>query len=87
MRYRKSGVAEGIELIRRAICDGANQSRLVISPKGSRLIEAMTCYRYPDNLKDKEVPVKDGVYDDPIDALRYFFINFSRPAHTEQRSY
>jgi len=75
VRYRRSGIAEGIESIRRAICSGDGKSRLVISPRCPRLIEALTCYHYPDTPAIDELPLKDGVYDHPIDALRYFFIN------------
>jgi hypothetical protein len=77
VRYRRSGIAEGIELIRRAIHDGSGQSRLVVSPRCSRLIEALTCYHYPDTPASDELPLKDGLYDHPIDALRYFFINYA----------
>jgi hypothetical protein len=75
VRYRRSGITEGIELIRRAIRAGDGKSRLVISPQCPRLIEALTCYHYPDSQTDNELPLKDGLYDHPIDALRYFFIN------------
>ena len=75
VRYRRSGIAEGIESIRRAIRDGAGKSRFIVSPKCVRLIEALTCYHYPDSHAESELPLKDGVYDHPIDALRYFFIN------------
>jgi len=87
VRYRRSGIAEGIESIRRAIRDGAGKSRFVISPKCARLIEALVCYHYPDASMQKELPLKDGVYDHPIDALRYFFINFEHAARTEHRVY
>jgi hypothetical protein len=87
VRYRRSGITEGIELIRRAIRAGDGKSRFIVSPKCARLIEALTCYHYPDTPTGDELPLKDGVYDHPIDALRYFFINFSHPAHTEHRSY
>jgi hypothetical protein len=87
VRYRRSGIAEGIESIRRAICDGAGKSRLVISPKCARLIEALTCYHYPDSPAGDELPLKDGVYDHPIDALRYFFINYEHTARTGHRIY
>ena len=86
-RYRRSSIAEGIELIRRAIRAGDGKSRLVISPKCPRLIEAMTCYHYPDSPSGDEIPLKDGVYDHPIDALRYFFINVGRAIQTEHRVY
>ncbi len=77
-RYRRSGITEGLELVRRAIRAGDGQSRLVISPKCPRLIEALTCYHYPDSPTPDELPLKDGLYDHPIDALRYFFINHAR---------
>jgi hypothetical protein len=75
VRYRRSGIAEGIELIRRAIRSGDGKNRFLISPRCSRLIEALTCYHYPDSPAGDELPLKDGLYDHPIDALRYFFIN------------
>jgi hypothetical protein len=76
VRFKRSGILEGIELIRRAIRSGDGKSHLVISPKCPRLIEAMECYHYPEsNSNPGELPQKDGLYDHPIDALRYFFIN------------
>jgi hypothetical protein len=77
-RYRRSTILEGIELIRRALRSGDGRSSLVISPKCDRLIEAMQCYHYPESPEvPSELPLKDGVYDHPIDALRYFFINYN----------
>ncbi|MGD0597688.1 MAG: hypothetical protein ABSA64_09255 [Sedimentisphaerales bacterium] len=87
VRYHRSGIAEGIESIRRAIRDGAGKSRFVISPKCARLIEVLTCYHYPDTPTGDELPLKDGVYDHPVDALRYFFINFEHTARTGHRIY
>ncbi len=87
VRYRRSGIAEGIELIRRAIRDGAGQSRFIVSPKCSRLIEALTCYHYPDTPTGDELPLKDGLYDHPIDALRYFFVNYIRSGRQMSRKY
>ena len=80
-RFRKSGIIEGIELIRRNLCAGDGSHKLLISPKCRGLIKAMQCYHYPDNPvkhQTAELPLKDGVYDHPIDALRYFFINYCR---------
>ena len=89
VRYRRSGILEGIELVRRAIRAGDGKSRLVISPNCQRLIEAMRCYHYPDSLagSSAELPLKDGIYDHPIDALRYFFVNYSRSAKATTRRY
>jgi hypothetical protein len=89
-KYRRSNILEGIELIRRAIRSGDGRSRLVISPRCQRLIEALRCYHYPDksgNRTGGELPLKDGVYDHPIDALRYFFVNYNRGKKTVSRRY
>jgi hypothetical protein len=89
MRYRRSGIVEGIELIRRAIRSGDGRSSLLISPRCCRLIEAMQCYHYPDDgpAASGELPLKDGVHDHPIDALRYFFIGHQHPPKTTTRRY
>jgi hypothetical protein len=88
-RYRHSGILEGIELIRRAIRAGDGKSRLVISPRCQRLIEAMRCYHYQEDASKAkgEQPVKDGLYDHPIDALRYFFVNYKYTCQTKSRMY
>ncbi|MFH1614668.1 MAG: hypothetical protein ABIG61_06265 [Planctomycetota bacterium] len=89
VRYRPSSILAGVELIRRSLRNGAGQSSLIISPKCGRLIEAMQCYHYPDNPagNNAELPLKDGLYDHPIDALRYFFINYTSSAKTTTRRY
>jgi hypothetical protein len=88
-RCRRSGILEGIEFIRRAIRSGDGRSSLVISPRCQRLIEAMQCYHYPDSNRTtpSELPLKDGVYDHPIDALRYFFVNHQHNPKTASRRY
>jgi hypothetical protein len=76
VRFKRSGILEGIELIRRAIRSGDGKSCLIISPRCPRLIEALECYHYPESANAPgELPLKDSLYDHPIDALRYFFIN------------
>ncbi len=88
-RYRRSGILEGIELIRRAIRAGDGKSTLIISPSCQRLIEAMRCYHYPESPTGSgaELPLKDGLYDHPIDALRYFFVNYKHSTKTTSRRY
>ncbi len=80
MRYRRSEILEGIDLIRKALRSGDGTSSMLISPRCVRLIEAMRCYHYSDSTKSphSELPEKDGLYDHPIDALRYFIINQNR---------
>jgi hypothetical protein len=87
--YRNSRILEGIELIRRAIRAGDGSSKIIISPKCKRLIQALRCYHYPDQQTGPgaELPVKDGKHDHPIDALRYFFINHNRSTKTRSRAY
>jgi hypothetical protein len=75
VRYRRSSILEGIELIRRAVRSGDGRSKLVVSPRCAKLIEALRCYHYPESNAPDELPLKDGLYDHPIDALRYFFVN------------
>ncbi len=89
IKYRRSLIAEGIELIRRAIRAGDGTSSFIISPRCTRLIEAMQCYHYPETSSGRatELPLKDGLYDHPIDALRYFFVNHNRPVKTTVRLY
>jgi phage terminase large subunit len=75
--YRPSEILDGVELIRRALKNGQGKSHFAVDPKCRQLIEAMRCYHYPQDAarRANEQPVKDGVYDHPIDALRYFFVN------------
>ncbi len=89
VRFRRSGILEGIELIRRAIRSGDGQSTLVISSRCRRLIEAMQCYHYPEpgSTAGGELPLKDGIHDHPLDALRYFFVNYNHPSRTTTRRY
>ena len=87
--YRKSSIAAGIELVRRAILGGDGKSRLVISNRCPRLIEALSCYHYAEDAAADaaEVPLKDGVYDHPLDALRYFFVNYNSCKKAKTRCY
>jgi hypothetical protein len=87
IRYKKSSILEGIELIRRSLRSGDGKSSLLISPRCGRLIEAMQCYHYPATGPADELPLKDGIYDHPIDALRYFFINYNSSSTAKSRKY
>jgi len=45
-------------------------------------------YHYPDfGTAGGELPLKDGLYDHPIDALRYFFINYTHNPKATARRY
>ena len=73
----------------RAIRSGDGSTSLAISPRCPRLIEALQCYHYPDSGRaaQGELPIKDGLYDHPIDALRYFFTNHRHTPQTTARRY
>ncbi len=86
LRYKRSSILEGIELVRRFLRSGDGQSSLFISPRCGRLIEAMQCYHYPQ-AGCEELPLKDGIYDHPIDALRYFFVNYNSSSSARSRKY
>lgn len=85
-KFRTSRIHEGIEKIRTALRTGDGARRLVIAPHCVHLIEALRCYHYPDD-RATELPHKDGLYDHPIDALRYFFVNLRYAAPPHCRSY
>ena len=87
LRYKRSSILEGIELVRRALRSGDGQSNLIISPRCGRLIEAMQSYHYPPSGPVDEMPLKDGIYDHPIDALRYFFVNYNSSGMAKSRKY
>ncbi|MBL7215074.1 MAG: hypothetical protein ISS71_05295 [Phycisphaerae bacterium] len=75
VKYRCSRILDGIEKIRAHLRAGDGSHRLIVDPGCKHLIEAMRCYHYPDAKVPSELPKKDGRYDHPIDALRYFFVN------------
>jgi hypothetical protein len=88
-RHRSSGILDGIARIRAHIRSADGRVRLRIDPRCEGLIAAMQCYHFPEATKAgaSELPAKDGVHDHPIDALRYFFVNWGRSGREQTRSY
>jgi hypothetical protein len=84
VRTRGSHIIEGLTMIRDALDPGAGGARLFIHPRCKRLIQAMTAYRNNDK---GELPVKDGVHDHLIDALRYFYVNTKGPGPAKASVY
>lgn len=83
--WRRSSVAEGIELVRAALAPADGPARLLIDPRCGELISAFESYHYGEAGRaggpggiGRAKPVKDGP-DHAIDALRYFFVNRFRP--------
>ena len=87
---RRSGILEGINLIRNYLAPAMGNTRLFITPRCEQLIRAFESLRYGElaNGGRSELPVKDGVNDHVIDALRYFFVNrFGRRHELAERRY
>jgi hypothetical protein len=73
VRTKHSKIADGIEMIRHALCPAAGDAKLFIQGRCKRLIKALQGYHYPE--QGGELPEKDGEHDHLIDALRYHFVN------------
>ena len=82
VRCRSSQIVDGVEKIRRALKPAHGGPSLFIHPRCTRLIRALLSYRYEGQ---SEVPMKDGVHDHLIDALRYYFVNREEYPVTERR--
>jgi hypothetical protein len=80
MRYRASRITDGLELIRRDLLTAAGETKLYIDPRCVNLIEALSSYHYSEGERPGELPEKDGLYDHPIDALRYYYVNTKKHA-------
>ena len=82
---RASRILEGIELIRAGLKTGSGEVSLFIHSRCEKLIRAMQAYHYGQH--GGELPVKDGVHDHLIDALRYYYVNRGRGGVTGGRMY
>ncbi|HUO08558.1 MAG TPA: hypothetical protein VM008_09690 [Phycisphaerae bacterium] len=70
-RCREMKIDEGIGVINDLLNPAVGFPRLLIDPRCQHLIAAMESY---ERGKDGQ-PIKDGVHDHPIDALRYALVN------------
>lgn len=74
-----SGIVDGLVLVRSRLRDADGRRRLFVGSGCKELIYALENYAYPQNAT-KEVPDKDGQYDHPCDALRYYSVwRYMRP--------
>lgn len=84
VRSRAMGIADGLGLIESMLEPAAGLPRLYVDPRCARLIAALEGYR---RGKD-DLPIKDGVHDHLIDALRYGLVNhLAERAGTTVRGY
>tara|TARA_R110002110_G_scaffold240683_1_gene456922 strand:+ start:428 stop:1759 length:1332 start_codon:yes stop_codon:yes gene_type:complete len=71
-------IASGISHVRNFICNVNGDRRLHIDKKCINLINDIESYRYVDQKEGtdlKEIPLKDGLHDHAMDAMRYYFVN------------
>lgn len=73
-----SSIAAGIEVVRSLLLDAQGKVRLRVDSRCADLIRAFQGYAW---AQDGELPVKDGVHDHPMDALRYLLVNLFRANH------
>lgn len=78
--YRSSRIVAGVELIRRALRPAAGEPTLFVAPVCNRLITSLQGYRYPQGGGPGELPLKDGVHDHAVDALRYALVHLATDA-------
>lgn len=72
-KRRKSYINVGISKVRSYIKNSNGLKRFFVSKSCLRTIDNIMQYKYNDDDRD-ENPIKEN--DDPVDALRYFFVNF-----------
>lgn len=85
VRHRPSRIVDGLELIRQALRPATGKPRLLVDPRCTKLIHALEAYHYPET--GGELPLKDGVHDHPIDALRYALLGLERPERVKVGRY
>jgi len=75
-KFRNSKISPGIECVKQALRDARDRTTLFISPRCTQLIADFRRYKWDAG---KEEPLKDGLSDHSLDALRYFFVNLESP--------
>ena len=73
LRYRRSQILTGIEVVKSLLRDANGDTRLLFSPKVTRIISNIRRYRWKSSGDE---PEKDSISDHSMDALRYFAINY-----------
>ncbi|MCD6417561.1 terminase family protein [bacterium] len=73
IRVVGGAIVRGIFSVRSKILDAAGRRHLFVSPECRRLIADFRGYRYPEGAGNSsaELPLKDGIHDHTMDAVRY----------------
>ena len=83
-------IASGISHVRNFVCSVDGKRRLHIDKKCKGIIQDIETYRYHDEKEGhalKDVPLKDGLSDHGMDALRYFLVNMFPIKQYKYRTY
>ena len=75
MRFKahSQGIVDGVNAVRSRWLDADGLIHLRILARCVKTIEALTGYHYPEkDGEQSEEPEKDGTFDHPMDALRYY---------------
>jgi hypothetical protein len=71
-------IENGISHVRGFIENADGNRYLHLDKKCIGLAQDLENYRYPEHMEGrdlKQTPLKDGIHDHGVDALRYYFIN------------
>ncbi len=73
IRVVGGSVLRGIFAVRGRVLDAAGEPHLFVDPRCERLIRDFRGYHYPEGAEGaaSELPLKDGVHDHTMDAVRY----------------
>ncbi|MCP4726303.1 MAG: hypothetical protein GY863_14760 [bacterium] len=83
MKFRRSSLMAGIDIVREKLKNAAGERNLFVDSRCSRTIADFGRYV---KKKDSEEPKKDGVSDHTMDALRYLAVNlFQRHSQAERK--
>jgi phage terminase large subunit len=69
-----STIPAGLAMVRSFIKNTLGQRKFFVTPNCSHTIDCFRAYQYSER-KGIEEPLKDGVFDHMMDAIRYFFVN------------
>jgi hypothetical protein len=86
-RPEDRGIRSGVDRVRSLIRSADGTRRLFVHPRCRRLIDDLEHYRYPDTGSKLDEPLKDGVHDHTMDALRYLVVCRFSPRHERRRSH
>jgi len=84
-KARRVGIVDGINQVRSRLLNVEGETRLFVTENCRKTIQAIEGYHYPErDGEQREEPEKDGVFDHPMDALRYYVAwrHGSKPARS-----